>query len=379
MAKPTSQTDVLVIGDHPCAYFAAALLRNNTSIRVRQVTIPGEQSIERLVAINPEFFDLDPILSPLKRRLDLVPIYGLKFLADDPATSTSHAGKTIGAYIGSLTQIHAAMVKLSAEADVKLCRPRELEIRRLDESGIEVAVDGEPIHAKLLLLAGELLPQQRQMLGLAASADAPPLHRYTFVRLKGTKWHEAGAKPVMVMSLDLRGTLNWGWLLPGAGQIQIAVDQPIDSVVEHPPTKLLEHWINVLAGHGELKVPAAAIDLSAAVSLDLPLGGALAQEGVANRTLLIGPAGGFYTACAEDIYPNCWSAVFAADVAKKALRERHVQDALQPYRHRWGSTLGDYLRGPQQNLRFLLPLVYRNSIMTARLTEAILSGKSVVR
>ena len=44
-----------------------------------------------------------------------------------------------------------------------------------------------------------------------------------------------------------------------------------------------------------------------------------------------------------------------------------------------GLTLGDYLRGPQQNLRFLLPLVYRNAIMTARLADAILLGKSVVR
>ena len=95
--------------------------------------------------------------------------------------------------------------------------------------------------------------------------------------------------------------------------------------------------------------------------------------------LLIGPAGGFYSACAEDVYPNCWSSIFAADVAKKALGERHLQDALQSYQHKWGSTLGDYLRGPQQNLRFLLPLVYRNPVMTSRMAESILLGKSVVR
>ena len=107
--------------------------------------------------------------------------------------------------------------------------------------------------------------------------------------------------------------------------------------------------------------------------------GALSQEGVANRALLIGPAGGFYSGCAEDIYPNCWSALFAADAVRKALKEPHLQDALQPYRQKWGTTLGDYLRGPQQNLRFLLPLVYRNPVMTARLGESILMGKSVVR
>ena len=64
---------------------------------------------------------------------------------------------------------------------------------------------------------------------------------------------------------------------------------------------------------------------------------------------------------------------------RKALAERHLQDALRPYREQWGTTLGEYLRGPQQNFRFLLPLVYRNEVMTTRLTECILLGKSVVR
>ncbi len=100
---------------------------------------------------------------------------------------------------------------------------------------------------------------------------------------------------------------------------------------------------------------------------------------MANRTLLVGPAGGFYSACGEDVYPGCWSAVFAADVLRAALRQPHLQDALGEYRHVWRTTLGDYLRGPQQNLRLLLPLVYRNPVMTARLAEAILLSKSVVR
>ena len=64
---------------------------------------------------------------------------------------------------------------------------------------------------------------------------------------------------------------------------------------------------------------------------------------------------------------------------RKALAERHLQDALRPYREQWGTTLGEYLRGPQQNLKFLLPLVYRNPVMTSRLAESILLGKSVVR
>ena len=64
---------------------------------------------------------------------------------------------------------------------------------------------------------------------------------------------------------------------------------------------------------------------------------------------------------------------------KKAVKEPHLQDALQPYRQKWGSSLGDYLRGPQQNLRFLMTLIYRNKQMTTRIAEAILAGKSVIR
>src|SRR5205085_5998794 len=133
---------------------------------------------------------------------------------------------------------------------------------------------------------------------------------------------------------------------------------------------LLARWAKVLAAHGILK--RHDVPLDGVESIDLPLAGALQHEGVANRTLLIGPAGGFYSACSEDIYPNVWSAVFAADTIKKALKEPHLQDALSPYRQKWRTTLGDYLRGPQQDLRFLLPLIFRNQNMTTRMTESIL-------
>jgi len=134
----------------------------------------------------------------------------------------------------------------------------------------------------------------------------------------------------------------------------------------------------VLHKHGILKT-ADNLPLDRIEGMDMAAAGALTREIVANRTLLFGPAGGFYTACLEDLYPNCWSATFAVDAVRAALNEPHLQDALQPYRQKWGHTLGEYLRGPQQNLRFLLPLVYRNPVMTSRMGESILLGKSVVR
>src|SRR5205085_7495631 len=130
-------------------------------------------------------------------------------------------------------------------------------------------------------------------------------------------------------------------------------EQPASLLGQLKPADLLEYWVDVLRKNGVLTAK-ANVPLDTAESMDLPLAGALAHEGVANRTLLVGPAGGFYSACSEDIYPNCWSAVYAADTMKKALKERHLQDALNGYRSAWRTTLGDYLRGPQQNLRSLL-------------------------
>jgi len=181
----------------------------------------------------------------------------------------------------------------------------------------------------------------------------------------------------MPMSLDLRHELIWAWLIPGQDESQIVVTKAANVSRAEDGGGLLGHWLNVLKSQGVIN-PRTALS-SEIKHLQLPLAGALEQEGVGNRTLLIGPAGGFYSACGEDVYPNCWSAVHAAAVLNKALKEKHLQDALNPYRSDWRATLGDYLRGPHKNLKFLLPLVYRNPVMTARITEAILLSKSVVR
>jgi hypothetical protein len=207
------------------------------------------------------------------------------------------------------------------------------------------------------------------------------LHCYSHVAIAPANGGDADSKPLLPMSLDLRGTLNWGWMLSHAGRGQLSVVQPIDHEHAAPkstPSDLLRHWAEVLHRHRAAAEP-PRFDAGAVRSITLPLAGALAHEGVADRTITFGPEGGFFSACSEDVYPNCWSATFAVDVVKKALKEEFLQDSIQAFRQKWRTTLGDYLRGPQQNLRFLLPLVYRNPVMTQRLGESILHGKSVVR
>ncbi|MDB5331478.1 MAG: hypothetical protein JWP03_2629 [Phycisphaerales bacterium] len=378
MAKTESHLDVLVLGEHPCAYFAAALIASSSNLRVLHTTIPDDSQGDRLVVLNPEFFKLHPLLEPLRRKLDLTAVYGLQFFSSDPAVRSEYRSKSTLAYVTSYKAVRAAVMKVAESQGVELVNPKMLQIRRLDEHGAEVTVGKSEVRPKVLVLGGLLPEPQQKMLGLPDAWGADVVHRYTYVKLSTAKCPDLGSRPVIPMSLNLKEMLCWGWLLPGPKTMQLAVEQPVESLGKIRPAELLAHWVDVLRSNDVLGVK-GEISLESAESIDLPLAGALAHEGVANRTLLIGPAGGFYSACSEDIYPNCWSALYAADAVKKALKEQHLQDALHPYRHRWRTTLGAYLRGPQQNLRFLLPMVYRNQKMTTRLTESILIGKDVVR
>jgi flavin-dependent dehydrogenase len=376
---PVIKSDVLVLGQHPAAYLAAALLAHKTKFRVIHATIPGEPAPDRLVLINPEMFDLHPLLSPMRRKLDVTNVYGTLFLADDPATRSEYHAKATMALVAMYSAVRSLMRKLAEAEGVESSSPSVVQIHRLDEKGLEVSVGKHQVRPTVLVLGGSLSPEQEKLLGMPDGWGRDIVHRFTFVKFKAPKGTvELGSRPIVPMSLDLFGRLCWGWLFCHGNELQLAVEQPVEMLEQIRPNDLLAHWIEVLKRHNVIK-PETQIPQSQIQSLDVPLAGALAHEGLANRTVLVGPAGGFYSASGEDLYPNIWSALFAADAIKKAFKEPHLQDALQPYRQRWRTTLGDYLRGPQQNLRFLLPLVYRNQVMTTRLAEAILQGKQMVR
>jgi flavin-dependent dehydrogenase len=378
MSKTPLKPDVLVLGQHPCAYLAAAVLLSKPGVAVVHASIPSEHAPDRLVIINPELFALHKPLEKLKKKLALTGVWGLNFVSADPGTRGEFRAKSVVAYVGCYAELRKVLAEIAKQAGARLMAGNELSIERVHEKGFDVIIDGEVVRPQALLLAGALPDPAARQLALPEPFPVDVMRRYSFLRLKGDPCPALGPKPTIPMSLDLDGLLIWAWLLPGEDEAQFAVEQPLDSVGPKPPKELMRLWGEVLKRHGLLRAN-ATLPLEQIESMDIPAAGALARESVANRTLLFGPAGGFYTACLEDVYPNCWSALFAADAVRKALKEPHLQDALQPYRHKWGTTLGDYLRGPQQNLRFLLPLVYRNPVMTTRLGESILLGKSVVR
>jgi len=377
MTKAAASFDVLVLGEHPSAFLAAAILASGRKLRIAHSTIPTDLAPDRLVLLNPALFRLHPLLKSLPRHLDSRGIFGVQFLADDPPTRSEYRARSAVALVAWYRQVRDAIRDIAHKQGVQLHAPRTIQLHGIDETGADLTLGATPLRVRALILAGQLEPCHQRLLALSEAWDPGVLHRYSFVILRGPQ-PPGGIRPLMPMSLDLAATFAWAWLIPGAQDTQLAVLQNAAALRDHPPPQMLAHWVEVLKRHGVMPAD-AHVSLDHLRTLDMPLAGALSQEGVANRTLLVGPAGGFYSASGEDIYPNCWSALHAAEVLKKALNERYLQDALQPYRHKWRTTLGQYLRGPQQNLRFLLPLIYRNQVMTTRVAESILLGRSLVR
>lgn len=97
---------------------------------------------------------------------------------------------------------------------------------------------------------------------------------------------------------------------------------------------------------------------------------------VGKRTLLLGAAGGFFSAFShEELFPSMRSGWLAAEVAVKALTEPLPQDALGCYSAVWRQELADYLRMPNTDLSLLAPLVFNNEQMSKRVARAFLLGQ----
>jgi hypothetical protein len=254
MAKtqPQPPVDVLVLGEHPASYFTAALLKQKSKLHVLHATLPDEKSPDRLVLINPEFFDLHPLLAPLRRKLDTNSIYGLQFLSDDPNTRSEYRSKTILALIANYKDVRNAMQKIAAAEGVEFLTPKHVQVNRINEKGLEITLGKAHVFPRVLVLGGPLPEDQQKTLGLPEGWGADVVHRFTFVRWKGAKHLDLGGKPIVPMSLDLMNKLCWGWLLPCGQSVQIAVEQPIETVGQINPADLLKHWVTVLKRHNVL-------------------------------------------------------------------------------------------------------------------------------
>ena len=377
---------VLVVGDHPAAH--AAALRLAALKTPCALVDPGTTPLgNRLVTVSPELADLLPIDPP-----DAADVAAVRFLGpENEAQTTDQLGtgltKKKAAVTGPVARVAALDTFRDATRQAALDAgiPRTagaITIRSVDENGVSMTVGRTSMKAKMLIVIDPLPAEAATAIGAKSSSESAAFPQSLSVLEldPAAVSAEAGVVP---MALDLAGRLIWGWLLRDATRAQASVLHPSGGAggaggAGEDAGELLREWLGLLVDRGMLRAKPQVHGRSVRTRA-VPLAAALRSESVARRSLVCGPAGGFYAATGEDLYPAVWSATLAAETAAKAVKSVHVQDTLGQYRSKWGSSLGEYLQGPEQNLRFLLPLVYKNPVMTDRMAEAILRGRSLVK
>jgi flavin-dependent dehydrogenase len=141
---------------------------------------------------------------------------------------------------------------------------------------------------------------------------------------------------------------------------------------ETPPIEQLHSVFAAAIDQGLMKGVAGEV-----VEVPSQAGVALEFEShVGKRCILVGQAGGFAAALSgEGLYPSMQSAVLAAETVERALAAEVFQDELATFSATWRSRLADYLRLPNTDLGLLLPMVFKNEQIAARVARALPLGQ----
>lgn len=102
------------------------------------------------------------------------------------------------------------------------------------------------------------------------------------------------------------------------------------------------------------------------------------EQHFGKRCVLTGQCGGFSAALSgEALYAGLRSGMLAGGVCVRALQSRVTQDVLCQFDTQWRSTLADYLRLPNTDLSFILPVVFTNPQMASKIAAGFINGENL--
>ena len=261
---------------------------------------------------------------------------------------------------------------------VKHVRTPALDAVDADEDAIRLGLAaGRSIEGRVLLAADGSFEALVGPLGLHRSPTAGTVWcaQLHIPRRRGAQPEKGRPDSELRIVLGLGTGRAFGYVFPHEGSTIVGLSWPDDV------NDLTEAFAEFCTGVVKAGLVPAGTRLkpNTAVPYATPAGGALETEShVAKRTLAIGDAGGFLAAVSnEAIYPAVWSAELASQVVHDALTDGHLQDGLARFDTLWRTTMADYLRMPNTDVRFLWPLVFSNQQMADKMAAAFLTGQNI--
>jgi flavin-dependent dehydrogenase len=264
-----------------------------------------------------------------------------------------------------------------ADFDLRLCqaarqggaaaefgvRPAELD---LGETGIRLrAADGREFRGSVLLIADGMSSPLAEMARLPLAVQADSVTACVAAELPNP-----GAAAGLDIVVGARRAGQTVTLLQGGGRLRLIL---ATRESDPPPEAQFEEFV-AAARAAELIPPRAAVRPTRGQT---PAGAALDLDShIGKRSVLVGEAGGFVSAFSnEAVYPCMKSGWMAAEAVARARAAPVLQDELAAFSSLWRSELADYLRPPNTDLALLIPLVFKNAQMAARVARAFLLGQ----
>ncbi len=377
--------DVIVLGDRAVGATAATLLAK----RKRSVALvrcePGAQAQRRIQWLNRR---ADRILKKAGvswTGLPKQPVKTVHFYDGALDRNIVSKFRSAPAYVVETASLEAKLVAGAVRAGAAYHAEIAAESLHVAEDCAQVQLkNGEAMDGQILIVAGS--PNEESMRQLGLTQPAPSAGVWA-AQVQGDSSAGRGSRSVIiVLGLNGRwhgsgghasrtGVRGFGYAMRSSNRIAIGIAWPGGS--KQVPDQL-DRLIAALAEKGLVpeQLRGAA---GSAVMEHIPAGAALEMEAhVAKRCLLIGCAGGFATAISgETLYPGMWSAQVAAQVVDEALASDNPQDQLGQFEALWRTTMGEYLRMPNTDIQFLLPLVFANQQMADKMAAAFFAGQNI--
>lgn len=300
------------------------------------------------------------------------PINQVRFFDGDLAKTTVPQHCDSLGYVIDRSAFERALIEAAADAGATLhpqCNVTQVVAR---ENEVELQIEQrESIRGRIVVLASGRKSRFVRALGLAASPPAGALWAAYLDTVRDQDEKDLHAVNVI---LGLTRDGGFGVTVTSGKRVMVAVHVPGS---RETALTWLSRTCIALAAKGIIP-PGLESKVDRAV-VCAPLPPALEMEShVGKHALVIGEAGGFVSATSiEGLVPGMWSAKVAADVIEAALRGLRSQDELMTFDTRWRLEMADYLRLPNTDMQFLVPLVFSNQPMADRMAAAFFLGENI--